>query len=450
MSHVQVNLAQAFRGTDIKGDIKNSLMNFSEFPITGVATTQDSTSFCPDSASTATSISAGVKTHSGVIGLTADLKTKVKTVAQYAKDAGMKVGVISSVTLNHATPAAFYASNESRNNYYNIGEQMAASGFDYFAGGSLKDRTDKEKDKTDLYEVLKNAGYTVTETKEDFDKLSAGTKAYAVSNALQDDGAMTYAIDQNDSDIRLKDMVKKGIEVLEGDQGFFMMTESGKIDWSCHANDAATTAREVIEFEAAIQEAVNFYNNHKDETLILVTGDHETGGLTIGYATTGYKTALDMMLKQKMSYIAFDEAFKQAKEANPAMTFEEVVPMIKDNFGLVIDEEVKEGDEIKDKFTLSAYELGKLKNAFAESMLEKDARTTTQETGMLYGGYDPLSVTLTHLLNNKAGIGWTSYAHTGTPVAMYAQGAAAETFGGYYDNTDIFGKMMSAMGLQAE
>lgn len=184
MSHVQVNLAQAFRGTDIKGDIKNSLMSFSEFPITGVATTQDSTSFCPDSASTATSISAGVKTHSGVIGLTADLKTKVKTVAQYAKDAGMKVGVISSVTLNHATPAAFYASNESRNNYYNIGEQMAASGFDYFAGGSLKDRTDKEKDKTDLYEVLKNAGYTVTETKEDFDKLSAGTKAYAVSNAL--------------------------------------------------------------------------------------------------------------------------------------------------------------------------------------------------------------------------------------------------------------------------
>lgn len=450
MSHIQVNLAQAFRGTDIKGEIKNSLMNFSEFSVSGVATTHDSTSFCPDSASTATSIAGGVKTHSGVIGLTADLKEEVKTVAQYAKEAGKKVGIISTVTLNHATPAAFYASVESRNSYYEIGEQMAASDFDFFGGGSLKQRTGKEEDKKDLYDLLKEAGYTVTETKEDLEKLKPGQKAYSVTNALQDDGAMTYAIDQNDKDIRLKDLVKKGIELLDNENGFFMMAESGKIDWACHANDAATVVREVLELEAAIQEAVDFYKKHPNETLILVTGDHETGGLTIGYATTGYKTALDMMLKQKSSYIAFDEEFKEAKEANPSMTFTDIIPMVEEKFGLKIDENVKEGDEIKDKFQLTAYELQKLKAAFEESMKDKESRTATQETGVLYGGYEPLSVTLTHLLNNKAGIGWTSYAHTGTPVAVYAEGACAEAFTGYYENTDIFFRMMDAMGLKAE
>ncbi|NLY08722.1 MAG: alkaline phosphatase [Tissierellia bacterium] len=448
MAHVQVQAAQVYKGNNKYGEVKPELINFSKFPVTGVATTHDSTSFAPDSASTATSLSSGTKTHSGVIGLTTDKKTSVETIAEKAKQADMKVGIISSVTLNHATPAAFWANVESRGQYYDIGLQMAQTDFDYFAGGSLGQRTGKEKDKKDLYEILKESGYKVTETRADFEEIKAGDKVYAVSERLQDSGSMPYTIDQVDSDITLADYVKKGIEVLDNEKGFFMMVESGKIDWACHANDAGTVIHEVIGYEEAIAEAIAFYEKHPEDTLILVTGDHETGGLTIGHATMGYDTAFDMIEKQKMSYVDFDTKFEEMKKSNPELKLSTVLAEIEETFGLKVKPDVAEGEEIEDPFVLTKYEYEMLKNAFEESMKPEDNRAETQETGLLYGGYNPISVTLTHILNNKAGIGWTSYAHTGVPVAVYALGATAENYGGYYDNTDIFFKMMDSLKLK--
>jgi alkaline phosphatase len=227
------------------------------------------------------------------------------------------------------------------------------------------------------------------------------------------------------------------------------MVESGKIDWACHANDAATVVHEVLGLADAVQVAIDFAAEHPDETLILVTGDHETGGMTIGNATMGYDTAFDMLAAQQMSYVDFDIAVKEAKEIEGDFGFDTVQPLIEEQFGLVVQEEVKEGDELESPFILSAFELDRLKDAFEQSMIEKDARESTQEMSVLYGGYDPLSVTLTHILNNKAGIGWTSYAHTGVPVAVYAVGAGADLFEGTYENTDIFFRMMEASGLVA-
>ncbi|MEL7603600.1 MAG: alkaline phosphatase, partial [Bacillota bacterium] len=91
---------------------------------------------------------------------------------------------------------------------------------------------------------------------------------------------------------------------------------------------------------------------------------------------------------------------------------------------------------------MTDFEYEKLQNGFKQSMLPSEKRSTDTEASLLYGTYDPLSVTLTHILNNKAGIGWTSYAHTGTPVPVYAMGVGAEIFGGSYDNTDIFKKLV--------
>jgi alkaline phosphatase len=450
MSYAQVHSAQVFKGNNVVDEIDLDYINFSEFTNKGIANTHDATSFCPDSASTATSISSGFKTHSGVIGLGIDRSVVGTSIAEYAKEAGRKVGIVSSVTLNHATPAAFYANVESRNEYYEIGKQMAASGFDYFAGGSLGQRTGKDKDQVDLYEVLADAGYTVTETKADFEALTAEDgKVYAVSERLQDSGSMPYSIDMTEDDVTLADYVTKGIELLDNDEGFFMMVESGKIDWACHANDAATVVHEVLGLADAVQVAIDFAAEHPDETLILVTGDHETGGMTIGNATMGYDTAFDMLASQQMSYVDFDIAVKEAKETEGDFGFDTVQPLIEEEFGLVVQEEVKEGDELESPFILSAFELDRLKDAFEQSMIEKDARESTQEMSVLYGGYDPLSVTLTHILNNKAGIGWTSYAHTGVPVAVYANGAGAELFEGTYENTDIFFRMMEASGLVA-
>ncbi len=225
------------------------------------------------------------------------------------------------------------------------------------------------------------------------------------------------------------------------------MAESGKIDWACHANDALSTITDVLGFEEAIQVAVDFANQHPDETLILVTGDHETGGMTIGYAATGYDTAFSILKNQKMSYIAFDELIGEMKESNPNLKLSDVLPIIKENFGLIPPSDEAAKDEANKAFVLTEYEYNKLKNGFAESMKPEEKRSQDENAALLYGTYDPLSVTLTHIINNKAGIGWTSYAHTGTPVPVYAYGAGAELFSGSYDNTDIYKKMAAASGI---
>ena len=448
MSHVQVNAAQVYRGNNTSGEVATEPLNFTQFPAAGVVTTHDSTSFCPDSASTATALSCGVKTHSGVIGLEADKTTQPQNIAELMKENGWKVGIISSVTINHATPAAYYAHIASRNEYYDIAMQMADSGFDYYAGGTINSPTGAEEDQTDAFDVLREKGFTVADTEETIRSLDASSMpAYAVSPLLQDSGAMAYALDTPEGALTLADFVEKGIEVLDNDKGFFMMCESGKVDWSCHANDAKSAIVDVIAFEQAIQKAVDFANAHPDETLIYVTGDHETGGMTIGYAATGYDTAFSILDKQKMSYVAFDELIGEMKEENPNLNLKDVLPVIKENFGLMTSDDPDAADEANAPFVMTEYEYEKLAAGFAESMKAEEQREETEETALLYGGYDPLSVSLTHIINNKAGIGWTSYAHTGTPVPVYAMGAGSEIFNGSYDNTDVFHKLVEVCGL---
>ena len=118
------------------------VLNFMKFPVAGSAATYDSTSFCPDSASTATSLSTGHKTYSGTINMDETFTTEYETIAEkLKKQLGYKIGIVSTVNLNHATPAAYYAHQASRNSYYEISEELIESGFDYFAGGALKQTT---------------------------------------------------------------------------------------------------------------------------------------------------------------------------------------------------------------------------------------------------------------------------------------------------------------------
>lgn len=449
MSQVQVNAAQVYQGNNTYGEVTTDNLNFTEFPVAGLVTTHDSTSFAPDSASTATALSSGVKTHSGVIGLNVDKTQASESITEKLKLAGKKIGVVSTVTINHATPAAYYAHVASRGDYYEIANQLATSNFDYFAGGSISQPTGKNEDERNVYEIIEENGYQYVNTKEEILALdSSSGKVYAESPVLQDGGAMPYAIDAKDGDLVLSDFVEQGIEVLDNEEGFFMMVESGKVDWACHANDAMTAIAEVLAFEEAIQVAIDFANEHPDETLILVTGDHETGGMSIGYAKTGYNTAFQLLDSQKMSYVAFDELVKEMKEENKTLTFDDMYPIIKENFGLMSADDEEASKEENALFVMTDYELAKLKAGFEESMKVSEDRTATEETDLLYGGYDPLSVSLTHLLNNKAGIGWTSYAHTGTPVAIHAMGVGSEEFVGFYDNIDVFNKLVEVCNVQ--
>lgn len=141
-----------------KGEVYPDHMNFTEMPVVGMKTQYDCHSFIPDSDSTATAFGTGIKTQIDTIGLSGDFTKSADSVAEKAKRAGKVVGIVSSVTLNHATPAAFYANEEARNSYYDIGLQMTETDFDYFAGGSLKHRTGENEDQKDLYTVMEEKG----------------------------------------------------------------------------------------------------------------------------------------------------------------------------------------------------------------------------------------------------------------------------------------------------
>lgn len=440
---------------------QNNLTMFN-FPVSGSAQTYDSTSFCPDSASTATSISTGHKTYSGTINMDETMTVSYETIAEkLKKQLGYKIGILSTVNLNHATPAAFYAHQASRNSYYEIGQELIDSGFDYFAGGGLKKVTGAEGDQTDLYQLAEEAGYQVITTKAEAEALTAEDgKAIVIDETLADEDAMSYAMDLEEGEWGLADYVEKGIEVLDNENGFFMMVEGGKIDWACHANDAAATITDTIALDEAVAKAVDFYNEHPDETLILVTGDHETGGLTIGFAGTDYDTFLTNISNQKISYAKFDSDYVAAYKENKT-DFDTVMADVTELFGLQAPDgeaaatqqadskDLHPESEDTGSLVMTEYEYNKLKAAYEETMSRTGDETEFgQEEYLLYGSYEPLTVTITHILNNKSGISFSSYAHTGLPVEVLAMGKGQEQFEGYYDNTEIYSKMAALTGVQ--
>lgn len=435
MAMPQITSTEIFKGTlSSTNPMNQEKLSFTSFPNLGMQTTQSSNSFITDSAAAGTALATGHKTDNDVVGVDPTKKIKFKTMAEMAKEKGMKVGIISSVSLDHATPASFYAHEGSRKNLYEIGIDMANSGFDYFAGGSLLQPTGKKKDKTNVLDIAKEKGYKVVNDPDMIMNLTKNDgKVIAFRTDLAAESAMQYDIDRQ-SKTSLADYTKKGIEMLDNSNGFFMMVEGGKIDWACHANDAATTVRDVMAFDNAILEALKFYALHPDETLIVVTGDHETGGMTVGFAGTKYTTAFSKIGNQSLSFEEFDKAIKQYREtvgANGA-TLEDWLPVLSEKFGLA---------------EFSDFEKGRLQESLAASMIEPKKRIKDEQSYLLYGGYEPFSVTVTHILNQKAGIGWTTYAHTGVALPVYAQGIGSDLFRGYYDNTDIAKKVMSIMGV---
>ncbi|WP_319541988.1 alkaline phosphatase [uncultured Pseudodesulfovibrio sp.] len=412
-------------------------------PAQGITTTFAANRFITGSAASATALASGVKTNINYIGVDPDFKS-VKTIAEMAKEQGKKVGIVSSVSIDHATPAAFYAHVKTRKMYHEIDVALARSGFDFFAGGGLKDPEGK-KSEAPLGNALEMAtanDFTIVDNKKDFMALKPGDgKILAWNQWLQDGKALPYVMDMTENDITLPEFTSKAIEMLDNDKGFFLMVEGGKIDWACHANDAAASILNTISFDESVQEALAFYEKHPDETIIVVTGDHECGGLTLGFAGTKYGSHFDILSNQKVSFQKFtDEIFADFKKQGG--DFDAVKPLITNNFGLKFS-----GDPKKDALVLADFQVAEIKAAFDRSMAGKDNSNGSEY--LMYGEYEPVSVAITHVLNQKAGLGWTSYKHTGVPVSTSAIGVGAAIFNGSYDNVDIATKIMTLMGLKA-
>ena len=425
-------------------------LSFMNFEAAGTSVTYDLNSFAPDSSSTATAIATGNKTYSGVVGMDYTGKTSYESIAEKVHDQlGMKVGLITTVPLNHATPAAFYANQPSRESYYKIGVELMDTGFEYLAGGGLRKNKGGSPKDPSLTELAEQKGYKVTTTDAEAKAVTAadGKVLLIDEHPNTDDyyfgeAAMAYAIDRTEDMMSLADYVSKGIEVLDNENGFFMMCEGGKIDWGGHANDVATIIHEVIALDEAVQVAVDFAKEHPEETLIIVTGDHETGGLSIGYAGTDYDTYLTLLENQKISLVKFDSEYVDDVYFVEETPFEDVLKDIEELFGLTTEA----GSD--DKLKLTGYELECLEKAYNKSMGNGSGGMSSQQSKELYGSHDALTVTITNILANKAGVNFSSFQHTGLPTAVLADGVGAEVFNGYYDNTDIYYKMAELLNVK--
>ncbi len=441
-------------------EIDNSL-NISSLEVTGLATTHAFDRYITDSAAAGTALATGTKTNVGVIGQDSE-GNDVNSIATIAKQNGMKVGIISSVSLDHATPASFYGHTPSRNNYATISDQFLTTGFDYAAGGSMKydsrakvEGTDKATAYASYRAKAEEAGYTMTSTRAEFDALKQADNQKVIatidmlaSKQVSSEGySLPYTIDlaekSDDDKISLADFTRKGIELLDNPNGFFMMVEGGKIDWACHSNDAATCAYEVVAFDQAIGEAVAFAKLHPDETLIVVTGDHDCGGLAMGYAGTAYESNFELLAASKASCGAFAAQVKAKIKAGAK--FEDVLAMACDTFGFTNEVSGDNNKRIAQEHELSDIEVELLREAYnksrTHSVTDRDIYHNT------YGGNDQFTTTCTDIQNNKTGVEFTSFSHTGVPVMVFADGAQADLFNGYYDNTDIAKRILQAAGL---
>lgn len=293
---------------------------FSNFPVLGWAVTHSASNLITDSAAAGTALSTGSKTDNGMLGVDSDT-TALESIAGKIHDAGYKVGISSTVGINHATPGAFYGHSASRSNYYDIAMEIPASGFEFFAGGGVIESTGEDGDKASVYDFIEKNGYVIAEGMDEFHGMKASAGKMLL---LQEDGRMKtelpYAIDMKDGDMTQADLVKASIDFLyDGKgQGFFVMSEGGRIDWASHGNDTKAMILETLSLSDAVAEAIKFYNEHPDETLIVVTADHETGGLTMSWES-GYNVYFDKIENiGKSKDFASDEERREMDEASHA------------------------------------------------------------------------------------------------------------------------------------
>jgi alkaline phosphatase len=413
----------------------NAALNFSNFPVESYVTTYSANSLITCSSASGTAIASGFKTNNGYLNKDTSLTIEFETIAQKVKKAGRKIGILSSVAIDHATPAAFYAHQNLRSMYYEISMEMPNYGFDYFGGGGLHYPNGKNDSLPNAFENAIAKGYTITDTHESFEALKNGDeKVFAMNPELYPQGEFYWEIDKKEGSISLADFTKKGIEVIDNPAGFFMMVEGGKIDWACHGNDIATTLHETLAFDAAVAEAIAFYKNHSDETLIIVTADHETGGLGMGI---NKPLNLGVLQHQNISAQEFGRKLLTFKNEKPNASFKEVLSLIEANFGLGNKEKGMELTKAELEYLHKGYAL-----EFVSKVSSNPDDEYLEETVELL-----ITDRVIKLMSLKAGIGWTTPNHSGTPVPIRAMGVGQEFFSSTIDNTDISKIIEKVMGI---
>ncbi len=431
----QVNGTEMYQAEFQKGIIGVEPLLFTQFPVGTMATTFSATNSVTDSAAAGTALATGGKTYNHAISVGED-KNPMETVAEKAKKAGKKVGVTTSVSVDHATPAAFYAHQPDRDMYYEIALDLPKANFDFYAGGGfLKPNTTfDKKEAPSIFPIFEQAGYMVARGYQDYkDKAAKADKMILIQREGANPSCLPYALDRKEGDLTLAQITESAIDFLTKgkDKGFFLMVEGGKIDWACHANDAATVFNEVKDMDDAIKVAYEFYKKHPKETLIVVTADHETGGLVLG--TGRYALNLKALQYQKNSTDVLSQRISDLRKAKGnKVTWEDMKTLLAEEMGfwkqlpLSWSQERKLRDEFEKSFV-------KNKVVFAESMYSKS---------------EPMAACAKEVMNEMAMVGWVSGGHSAGFVPVFAVGAGSHLFGGKIDNTEIPKRIAKAAGYK--
>lgn len=378
-------------------------------PVSGVVT---------DSAASATALATGIKSYNGAIGVDVNKKS-VQTVLEWAKLQGKTTGVVVTSQINHATPASYLTHNDSRKNYNAIADSYIDGGIKadlYFGGGwQYFIREDRN-----IVDEFKQAGFHYIDNYEGLKNLPnnkpvLGLFAYA---------GLPWALDDTNKH-RLSSMTKAAVHHLidyqkstpENQQGFFMLIEASQIDWAGHINDVSSAMAEMDDLAKTLEYLEHFVE-HNPDTLVIVTADHSTGGLTIG--TKGvYKWQPEKLrsMKHSPTYIAKQLIKNEISPAFAAKLF---------NFELS-----------KDDIALLAHS----KNTAIinnETNIYKPKNTLPTEFS--------LSLTVKQIINKHSNTGWTTGGHTAIDVPVFAFGKQSELFNGQQDNIDIAKKIFSLLG----
>jgi alkaline phosphatase len=394
---------------------KGAKLVMDSFPYSALTTT-NSTVDVTDSAAAGTALACGVKTKNGVLGLDKDGK-RVESISELLKKKGMKIGIMTNTPINHATPAAFFAHSAGRGSYSEISTFVPEAGFELFVGDDfLMNKDDKKPDA-----MLKEKGYTLLNNAEAFRKLQkdAGKVifTYRITSA---------PISAEPKKITLAECLVKATELLENDKGFFIMMEGGMIDWACHANDLYSSVQETLAFDDAIKVAHDFYLKHPSETLIVVSADHETGGLGLDSSSRP-----ELFMSQKFAKSEIINRVNDCKKGKAS--FEEVLKTVQESFGM------------KD---LTDAETKSIRDAYDALMETSPSDTRAEEIKKMYGTKNPVVEACTKILCGKAGVTWSTGGHTSSKVKTTAIGAGAELFSGEMDNTEIPARIKKAMSVE--
>lgn len=414
----QVMATEAYNRTVLGNNTPILMM---QFPVASQSTTFSASSPVTDSAAAGTALATGNKTRNGMLGMSPD-SVPVRSIAAELAGKGYGIALVTSVPIDDATPGAFYAHVPNRGMYYEIGRQAAESGYDFLAGSNLRGTKDKEGKPNDLLDTFAANGVEIVHGMEQL--ASAKSDRILLLNPEEITlGQISFTIDSVAGALNLPDMTEAAINHMKAHKPdrFFMMVEGGNIDYGGHANDGGTIIKETLNFNQALRHAYDFYLAHPDETLIVVTADHETGGLGLGNNTVGYDLHLGYYDYQKMSKDRLADYCRSARNSRRIYEWEDMQDFLSRNLGFwgpvpVTDEQT-----------------AMLKEEFEKCF--KGEAPTDKKT--LYNSFNTFTELVYKVLDNLTGLGWTTNGHSGGLVPVYAIGNGAELFTPLTDNTAI-------------